>query len=154
MRHLVLLTMVYKSDVSAVFLSLLSWTLLSQVASSVRPALNTFPTSMVESAQRISAMNSNLYYAEVNMPRNFQQNSSHAPQTTSSSYAPPSDFYYGFGSTLRIPSPDPQNIEGLPMYHKLIFWGSLFYFQGLVTLLASTARIQGNPLPIWPRHRP
>jgi len=76
------------------------------------------------------------------------------PQTTSSPYAPPNDFYYGFGSMLRIPSPDPQNNEGLAIYHKLFFLDS-FHFQGLVNP-ASTAIVamtQGNPLQIRPRHR-
>ena len=111
---------------------------------------------MFESAQRVSAMNSNFYYTEINMQRNFQQNSSQLPQTTPSSYAPPNDFYYGFGSMLRIPSPDPQNIEGLPIYHKLFFLDLSFCFQWLVNSLASTAiaaRIQGNPLQIRLRHR-
>jgi hypothetical protein len=111
---------------------------------------------MFESAQRVSAMNSNFYYTEVDMQTNFQQNSSQLPQTTSSSYAPPSDFYYGFGSMLRIPSPDPQNIEGLPIYYKLFFLDLSFCFQWLVNPLPSTAiaaRIQGNPLPIRPRHQ-
>jgi hypothetical protein len=114
MQHILLLTVVYKSDVSAVFSSLpSSRTLLSRVGSRVRPALNTLPTSTFESAQRVSAMNSNFYYTKVNMQGNFQQDSLQALQTTSSSYAPPSDFHHGFGSMLRIPSPDPQNIEGL-----------------------------------------
>jgi hypothetical protein len=72
---------------------------------------------MVECAQRVSAITSNFYYAEVNTQMNCQRNSSEAPQTTSSSYALPSDFCYGFGSTLRIPSPDPQNIEGIPIFY-------------------------------------
>jgi hypothetical protein len=55
----------------------------------------------------------------------------HYPMTS------PSDFYYGFGSMVRIPSPDPQNMEGL---HKLFFLRLSFYLQGLpVTLLASTS---------------
>jgi hypothetical protein len=105
---------------------------------------------MFESAQRVFAMNSNFYYAEVNTEMNFQQSSSQLPPTTSSSYVPPSDFNYGFGFVLRIPSPDPQNIEGLPIYHKLFFLASSFYFQGLVNPLVSTAiaaKIQGSPLP-------
>ena len=94
-------------------------------------------------------MNSNFYYTEVNMQMNFQQKSSQMPQTTSSPYAPPNDFYYGFGSMLPIPSPDPQNIEGLAIYHKLFFLDS-FHFQGLVNPASTT---QGNPLQIRPRHR-
>lgn len=123
---------------SAVQLSLLSTTLFSQVDSNVHLPE---PTSMFESAQTVSVMNSNFYCTEVNVQMNFHQNSSQLPQTTSSSYAPPSDFYYGFGSMLRIPSPDPQNIEGLPIYLKFIlFLRLIFLFSGI----GESASIDGD----------
>jgi hypothetical protein len=75
-------------------------------------------------------MNSNLYYGEVNMQRNLQQNSLQAPQRTSSSYDSPSDFYYGFGSMIRIPSPDSQNIEGLPTFINYFSYAYRFIFRG------------------------
>jgi hypothetical protein len=85
---------------------------------------------MFESAQRVSAMNSNFYYAEANTQMSFQQNPSQAPQTTPSAYASPSPFYYGFGSTLRIPSPDPQSIEGLPTIIGYLSCAHRAFFRG------------------------
>jgi len=84
---------------------------------------------MFESAQRVSAMNSN-FYAEANTQMNFQQNSSEAPQTTLSFYPSPSDFYYGFGSRLHIPSPDPKNIEGLPAFKSYFSFAHRSLFRG------------------------
>jgi len=74
-------------------------------------------------------MNSN-FYAEANTQMNFQQNSSEAPQTTPSFYSSPSDFYYGFGSRLRIPSPDPQNIEGLLAFTSYFSCAHRSFFRG------------------------
>ena len=51
----------------------------------------------------------------------------------------PSDFYYGFGSRLCIPSPDPQNIKGLPAF-KSIFLVLIVLFSGV----GDSANVDGD----------
>jgi len=56
-------------------------------------------------------MDSNFYSTEVDMEINFQRNSTQAPHTTS-----PSSAHFHHGSLRRIPSRDPENVEGFPIF--------------------------------------
>jgi len=79
---------------------------------------------MFEGAQRVSVMDSNFYSAELDMEIKFQQNST---QVTSPS---PTHFYHGLGSLRRIPSPDPEKIEGFsyPFTLKTVSFGLIVPF--------------------------
>jgi len=87
--------------------------------------------SMFESAERVSAMNSNLYKGDTYKHADeFPQNFPPVPQATSS-YPPTTGFNYGFASGSRLPLTDPRSLEGLPVfiYQVLLFLADLSIFR-------------------------